>query len=24
MHGNQQGYVFDLWLVERLAGRLGA
>jgi hypothetical protein len=24
MKGNQQGYVYDLWLVERLADRLGA
>jgi hypothetical protein len=24
MRGNPQGYVFDLWLVERLADRLGA
>jgi hypothetical protein len=24
MKGNPQGYVYDLWLVERLAERLGA
>jgi hypothetical protein len=24
MRGNQQGYVYDLWLLERLADALGA